>query len=102
MLKEPTTTKLAHLRLNGMLDAWEQQQKTADVNQLSFDERFALLVDAEDLYRENRRLTQYLKEARLRISSACMEDIECSVGRNLDRARVRQLGTVAGSKSSRT
>jgi len=93
MLNEPTATKLAHMRLQGMLDAWKEQQASADTGQLSFDERFALLVDAEDLYRENRRLQRYLREAKLKISGACIEDINYATGRHLDRARIRELAS---------
>ncbi|MEO1337769.1 MAG: ATP-binding protein, partial [Myxococcota bacterium] len=69
-------TKLAQMKLNGMSEAWQEQQANADTGQLSFDERFALLVDAEALHRENRRLTRYLREAKLKISNACIEDID--------------------------
>ncbi len=90
---EPTTTKLATMRLHGMLDAWREQTATADAARLSFDERFALLVDAEELYRENRRLTRYMREAKLRISTACIEDINYTASRQLDRSVVRTLAT---------
>ena len=93
MLNEPTATKLAEMRLQGMLDAWKEQQANADSGQLSFDERFGLLVDAEDLYRENRRLQRYLREAKLKISSACIEDIDYAASRHLDRARIRDLAS---------
>jgi hypothetical protein len=45
--------------------------------EFAFDERFAMLVDAEWLHRENRRLTRALKEAKLKLSQACVEDIDC-------------------------
>ena len=47
MLKEPTVEKLQALRLGAMAAAWQEQQRSADVVALSFDERFALLVEAE-------------------------------------------------------
>lgn len=93
MLNEPTMTKLAQMKLNGMSEAWQEQQANADTGQLSFDERFALLVDAEALHRENRRLTRYLREAKLKISNACIEDIDYTARRQLDRSLVRQLAT---------
>lgn len=93
MLNEPTMTKLAQMRLNGMMQGWREQQANADAGQLSFDERFALLVDAEELYRENRRLTRYLREAKLKISHACIEDVDYPAARQLDRTVIRQLAT---------
>jgi len=93
MLKEPTVEKLKLLRLNAMVDAWAAQQAQPDIAALSFDERFGLLVDAEWMHRENARLARALKEAKLRMSSACIEDIDYSSKRELDKALVRQLGS---------
>ena len=52
-----------------------------------------MLVDAEWINRENKRLDRCLKEAKLRLSQACIEDIEYSAKRELDRAIVRQLSS---------
>jgi len=93
MLKEPTVEKLQALRLGAMAAAWQEQQRSADVVALSFDERFALLVEAEWCARENKRLTRALKEAKLRISQACIEDVQYAARRELDKAVVRQLAT---------
>ena len=93
MLNEPTTEKLQALRLHGMLAAWQEQGRQAEIAGLGFDERFALLVEAEWLRRENERLVRNLREAKLRLSHACLEDIDYSARRELDRAQVRQLAT---------
>ncbi len=93
MLKEPTVEKLRAMRLDALADAWLAQQKQPDVTKLGFDERFAMLVDAEWLYRENRRLARALKEAKLKISQACIEGLDHPPKRELDRAVVRQLAT---------
>jgi DNA replication protein DnaC len=91
MLNEPTLDKLRSMRLSGMADAWTTQQQAPESSGLSFDERFALLVDAEALYRENRRLKRLMRAAKLRIPGACVEDLRCSPGRGLSRDFVRQL-----------
>jgi DNA replication protein DnaC len=93
MLNEPTVEKLKALRLNAMAEAWTAQQAQANLNSLSFDERFGLLVDAEWLARENARLSRAMKEAKLRMSSACVEDIEYAAKRELDKALIRQLAS---------
>jgi DNA replication protein DnaC len=92
MLREPTMEKLQRMRLGAMAAAWCEQQQNADVVALSFDERFAMLIDAEWMMRENKRLDRALKEAKLRIGDASIEGIEYSPRRELDKALVRQLG----------
>jgi DNA replication protein DnaC len=93
MLKEPTVEKLHALRLRAMAAAWEEQQKNPDVVAMSFDERLALIVDAEWMARDNARIGRALKEAKLRISGAAMEGIDYPPSRELDKALVRQLAS---------
>jgi len=64
MLNQPTMEKMRTLRLDAMATAWTEQQQKPDAASLGFDERLGLLVDAEWLARENKRLCRYLKEAR--------------------------------------
>jgi DNA replication protein DnaC len=93
MLKEPTIEKLRAMHLDGMADGWLEQQKSAEATALSFDERFAMLVDAEWLHRENKRLQRALREAKLKLAQACIEDIDYPPRRELDKATVRQLAS---------
>jgi DNA replication protein DnaC len=93
VLTEPTLEKLKTLRLYALGEAWTAQQKDPEAQKLSFDERLGMLVDAEWLARENRRLGRLLKEAKLRIGSACLEDVDYSPKRELEKATVRQLAT---------
>lgn len=74
-----------------MAEAWQQQQQSAQVQSLSFDERFAMLVEAEWYARERRRVSRALKEAKLKQGHACIEDVDCSTKRQLDRAVLKQL-----------
>jgi DNA replication protein DnaC len=93
MLSEPTLEKLRAMRLDGMAARWLEQQKDASTTKLAFDERFGMLVDAEWQHRENKRLERVLKEAKLRLSQACLEDIDYPPKRELDKAVVRQLAS---------
>ena len=93
MLTEQTMEKLKGLRLDVFAAAWAEQQKSPEHVSLSFDERLGLLVDAECLQRENRRLDRLLREAKLRLGEACIENIDYGPKRELDKAVVRQLAT---------
>lgn len=95
MLNEPTLDKLRALRMAGMADAWLEQQQLRDVAKLDFDERFGMLVDAEYLHRENRKRDRRLKDAKLRLGQACVEDIDEPARRGLDKSLLRRLATCA-------
>ncbi len=93
MLNPPTMDQLQALKLKAMAAAWTAQQQDTSVTQLSFDERFALLVQAEWQARENTRLTRTLRAAKLKLSQACVEGIDYPARRELDKAVIRQLAT---------
>ncbi|MES9904582.1 MAG: IS21-like element helper ATPase IstB [Sedimenticola sp.] len=90
MLNQQTIDQLRTLKLTGMLDAFEQQQAQPETHDLAFEERLALLVDREVLYRENRRLERLLKAAKLR-EHACVENINYRHPRNLEKSRMASL-----------
>jgi len=91
MLNTPSLDKLREMKITAMADAWVEQNQDPGIGQLSFDERMGFLVDAEHLARHNRKLTSLLRKAQLRISAACIEDVDCSSTRGLAKATLRQL-----------
>ena len=92
MLQQHTLDKLHTLRLTGMAAAFEQQLAQPAAQELSFAERFALLLDQEILYRDNRRLARLLKAAKLRLN-ACVEDIDYRHPRGIDRSFMSTLAS---------
>jgi DNA replication protein DnaC len=62
---------------------------------IRIDERFGMLVDAEHLARDNRRVKVLQKEAELRIGNACIEDVDASAQRGIDKGILRQLASCA-------
>jgi len=95
MLTEPTIDKLHALRLGAMAAAWTAQREDPKSQEIDFDSRFGMIVDAEHLSRDNKRVARSLREAKLRITTACIEDVDYTAKRELDRALVRQLATCA-------
>src|SRR3970040_2803338 len=93
MLTEPTLDRLRALRLGAMADAYRTQLQDPAIGTLTFDERVGLLVEAEHLSRDNRKLTRRLKEAKLGVAQACLEDLEYAPRRELDRPLIRPLAT---------
>ena len=93
MLNQNTIEKMKDLHLHALATAWSEQQKSPDVVSMSFDERIGLLIDAEWTARENARVTRNLRDAKLRISQASLEDIDFNAKRELDKPLLRQLAT---------
>jgi DNA replication protein DnaC len=90
MLTQPTIEKLNSMKLTAMARAFVDQGQCPDMAQLSFEERFALLVDCQITDLENRRMQNRLKTAKLRLSAA-IEDLDFRQGRNLDRPTIMAL-----------
>ena len=90
MLNEQTVEKLHTMKLFGMAEAFRTQMETVAASNLSFEERFALLVDQQWTWRENRALARRLRAAKLK-ERGVVEDINYQHPRQLDRKLMRSL-----------
>jgi len=91
-LAQPMLEKLGRLRLEGMLQALKEQMEVAECQGMSFEERLGLLVDREATVRDDKRLTNRLRIAKLRLN-ACLEDLDFSQPRSLDKAQMMDLAS---------
>jgi DNA replication protein DnaC len=91
LLNEHTLEQLRILRLDGIVHALQDPATTSAAASLPFEERLALLVQRELDWRDAKRLTRLLKAASLKVSSACIEDIDWRASRGLDRALITML-----------
>ena len=92
MMTHHTLTQLKTMKLDGMARALEEQLALTAAGELSFEERFGMLVDREAAWRDSRRLDRLLKLAKLKHPSACLEDVDYRPGRGLDKRLVATLG----------
>ena len=90
-MNEHTLTQLRDLRLDGMVRAIEEQVTSTAATALGFDERFSLLVQSEVAWRDDKRVGRLLKAAKLKVGTACVEDINWRASRALDRSLVTTL-----------
>lgn len=93
MLNQPTFEKLVHMRLSAMALAFRQQTEDPGIANLSFEERFGMLVDAEYWSRHNNRLKRNIHNACLEQPQASLADVNYTSGRLLDKALIQALGT---------
>jgi len=90
MLNEQTLEKLYSMKLNGMADAFKDQLAQPGIHDLSFEERFAFLVDQLWTWKEDLRMQTMLRNAKLR-DNACIEDIDYKVPRGIDKSVILSL-----------
>lgn len=90
MLIHPTLLKMRAMRLFGMAKAFEEQLQMSDLGELCFEDRLGLLIDREAIEKENRRLQSRLRKAKL-AQSACVEDLDLTARRGLDRTLLAKL-----------
>jgi DNA replication protein DnaC len=92
MLNEQSLEQLYAMKLTGMAEAFAEQLQQPDVSELSFEERFGLLVDRQWIWREDRRMKRLLKNAKLRVD-ACIEDIDYKAPRGIDKSVILRLAS---------
>lgn len=63
-----------------------------EARELSFEDRLAMLLDAEAVAQENKRTDSRLRNAKLKMA-ACMEDLKIKNGRGLDRGLITALSS---------
>jgi DNA replication protein DnaC len=83
MMLEVTLNKLHQMKLFGMAEALVEHNHSAMYSNLPFEERLGLLIDREMAVRDNRRLANLLRGARLRYPQACPEEIDFRTPRGL-------------------
>lgn len=93
MLTNETISKLHDMHLCAMARRFKEQLDDSSVRELSFEDRFGLLVDAEWAARKSNHLSRLIKKAGYAILGACMEDIEYLPERKLDKAQLMRLAS---------
>jgi len=93
MLIQPILDTLNRLKLLGMALAFSEQMTQSAAQELAFEERLTLLLEREQLHRENHRLTRLLQLAQLKERTAVIEDIDYRSRRGLDRSQLTSLAS---------
>lgn len=82
--------QLAQLRLPAFRQALEAQFSAPQYDELSFEERLALLVETEMLQRQENRFQRRVRQAHFQ-QTAWVQEIDFSPGRGLQRQQILQL-----------
>lgn len=91
-MNNQTIEKLYHMRLHTMAVAFKEELERPNNTDLTFEDRFAMLVEREWMFRENRRFTTRLKAAKLK-HQASLEDIDFRHPRGMDKSQFLSLAS---------
>ena len=90
MLNNPTVEKLRDMKLKVMAQMMAEPDNS--LHDLSFEERLGIMVEKEWLSRKNSRIKRLLSSASLGLN-ACMEDIDYSADRTVDKKTIQVLSS---------
>lgn len=93
MINETTTNKLMEMHLTAMATAFHQQQGDKKVGNISFEDRFGMLVDIEYTSRKNNRFKRLIHNAELEQADACMSGVDYHSGRKLNKTLINRLAS---------
>lgn len=93
MLNEQTAEKLIQLRLRTMADVLREQLDNPVYLQMSFDDRFGMIVDRQWADRKSAKIANLRKRASFKASEASIEGIEYHAHRKLNKDLILQLAT---------
>ena len=91
MLLTQTLEKLTQMKLHGIIHGLETYEQAGQPSDLSFSERFGLLVDQEWLYRENKRTKRLIQGGQFKEKQACLEALDYKTNRGLRKSVVLEL-----------
>ena len=86
-----TLTHLRQLKLGGMAHALQTQlEQVSTYEALPFIERLGLLLEQENLTREQRKQERLIRQARFKLN-ACVQEIDYQHPRNITQSKIAQL-----------
>lgn len=87
------------LKLPGMAAEFERQLANPSSNDIPFEQRVRSMADHEMTLRDSKRLQTLLKNARLKMPDACIEDIDYRTPRALDKSTMLSLTSLEWIRS---
>lgn len=91
MIHSQTVDKLNHMKLFGMIEAAESQLTRSESKEMGFTDLFGLIVDAEWVHRENKKMLRLVKGAQFKEKTACLEALDYRGARGLKKSAIQEL-----------
>lgn len=93
MLNQATMDMLTAMKMSAMAAEFANQLKDPAFNELGFEERLGMLVNAEWNRRQCNKLDRFIRNAQFAVPSATVEGIEYHEDRKLDKAQILRFAT---------
>lgn len=93
IMNRDTYDKMVLLKLKGMAKAYKEQAEIEDIHELTFEQRLALLIDAETDYKHNHKIENLIKNANFVESKASVTQIKYYADRQLNKDQIERLST---------
>ena len=88
-----TIDKLVEMHMSAMANAFRLQLEDPQMKDISFEDRFGMIVDIEYSSRKNNRLKRLIKHAGFEQSDASIADIDYVSGRKLNKSLITRLAS---------
>ena len=92
-MNRDTYDKMILLKLKGMAKAYKEQDEIEDIHELTFEQRLALLIDAETDSKHNHKIENLIKNANFVESKASVTQIKYYADRQLNKDQIERLST---------
>lgn len=93
IMNRDTYDKMILLKLKGMAKTYKEQDEIEDIHELTFEQRLALLIDAETDYKHNHKIENLIKNANFVESKASVTQIKYYADRQLNKDQIERLAT---------
>lgn len=90
-MNNKTIEQLTELRLLSMRNEYKRQDELPSIYDLSFDDRFSMIVNEQYIDKYNGKIKRLIKNADLRDTTACLENINFDECRNIKKSLVANL-----------
>ena len=94
MQQTTVINKINDLGYQGFKEAYLRQIEDVNYNQLTFEERLHNLLEAQEIFLQNKRIATNLRASKIKDKQAAVEDIDYSAKRKIDRQTMQALITM--------
>ena len=86
--------KISDLGYKGFKEAYLRQLEDVNYHNLSFEDRLYQLLDAQDIFLNNRRIQMNLKLSKIKNKQALIENIDYDPKREINKAQILSLSSM--------